>query len=157
MTDGVRRPPAAAPAAGIPETLGPRVCRGRARTPALGVAAGSRDAIDAFLVGKGAMNGIGRMASGASDSGGDGGVESGFKVSACIYGGVDAAVGDERLVLVVEASDMGERGRSVEESLARWFETVRWWCFSMVASARRSFSCVISDSIFRSDSSSRSR
>lgn len=78
-------------------------------------------------------------------------------VPASVYGGVEAAVGEDRLVLVVDASDMGERGRSVEESFARWFETVRWWCFSIVASARRSFSCVISDSIFRSDSSSRSR
>jgi hypothetical protein len=52
---------------------------------------------------------------------------------------------------------MGERGRSVCESRARWLETARAWCFSMVASARRSFSWVMSDSIFRSDSSSRSR
>lgn len=58
---------------------------------------------------------------------------------------------------MVEASDMGERGRSVEESFARWFETDRWWCFSIVASASRNFSCVISDSILRSDSSSLSR
>lgn len=81
MIDGVRRPPGVAPAAGIPETLGPRVWRGRANTPALGVAAGSRDAIEAFLVGIGAMNGIGRIARGASDSGGDGGVESGGSAS----------------------------------------------------------------------------
>lgn len=53
MIEGVRRPPAPAPCAGIPETLGSRVCRGRANVPALGVAAGSRDAIEAFLVGTG--------------------------------------------------------------------------------------------------------
>ena len=70
---------------------------------------------------------------------------------------MDAAVGEDMPVLVVEASDMGERGRSVCESLARWLETARAWCFSMAASARRSFSWVMSDSIFRSDSSSRRR
>ena len=157
MIEGVRRPPALALGAGNPDTLGPRVCRGRTNVPALGVAAGSRDAIDAFLVGLGAWKGIGRIASGASDSGGEGGVESGRRASACQFGGVDAAVGEERFVLVVDASDMGERGRSVRESFARWSETLRWRCFSMVASASRSFSCVISDSIFKSDSSSRNR
>ncbi len=126
MTDGVRRGAALAPAAGIPDTLGPRVCLGRAKMPALGVAEGSRDASEAFLVGTGAANGIGRMARGASDSGGEGGVESGSSPSACMYGGVDAAVGEDRFVFVVEASDMGERGRRVEESFARWLETVRW-------------------------------
>lgn len=141
----------------MPETLGPRVCRGRAKVPARGVAAGSRDAIEALRVGTGAWKGMGLMARGASESGGEGGVESGCRASDCIYGGVDAAVGEDRLVLVVEASDMGERGRSVRESFARWSETLRWRCFSIVASASRSFSCVISNSIFRSDSSSRSR
>lgn len=66
-------------------------------------------------------------------------------------------MGDDIFVLVVEASEKGDRGRSECDSFARWLETARWWCFSMVASARRSFSCVISDSIFRSDSSSRRR
>lgn len=77
IIEGVRRPPAFPPWAGIPETLGRRVCRGRAKTPALGVAAGSCDTIDAFLVSPGALNGIGRIARGASDRGGEGGVESG--------------------------------------------------------------------------------
>jgi hypothetical protein len=64
-------------------------------------------------------------------------------------------VGDESVVAVVEASDAGERGRS--ESPARWCDTLRWWCLSMVASAMRSFSWTISASILRSDSSSRIR
>lgn len=161
MTDGVRRgaPPATAPAPGAAEILGSRVCRGReVNVPALGVAAGSRDAIEAFRVGTGGLKGMGRKARGASDSGGEGGVESGRRTSGCmLYGGVDAAVGEDMLVFVVEASDMGERGRNVCDSFARWLETARWWCFSMVASASRSFSCVISDSIFRSESSSRRR
>lgn len=114
MTDGVRRTPVVAPAAGMPETLGPRVWRGLgANVPALGIAAGSREAIEAFLVGTGAMNGMGRIARGASESGGEGGVESGGSAPVCRYGGVEAAVGEDMLVFVVEASDMGERGRSV--------------------------------------------
>lgn len=82
--EGVRRGPVAAPPAGMPETLGPRVWRGRAaNVPALGVAAGSREAMEAFLIGTGAMNGMGRMARGASDSGGEGGVESGGRAPVC--------------------------------------------------------------------------
>lgn len=113
MIDGVRPTPMLAPAAGIPDMLGPRVCRGRAPIAGLGVAPRSRKAIEAFLVGMGAAKGIGRMARGASDSGGEGGVESGGRDPVCRYGGVEAAVGEDMLVLVVEASDMGERGRSV--------------------------------------------
>jgi hypothetical protein len=69
---------------------------------------------------------MGLMARGASDSGGEGGVLSGT-VPSFEYGGVEAAVGEDRFVFVVEASDIGERGRSVRESLARWLETLRWW------------------------------
>lgn len=124
MIEGVRRPPAPAPCAGMPETLGPRPCRGRGYAPGLGVAAGSREAIEAFLVGTGALKGIGRTARGASDSGGEGGVVS-ANVPSFVCVGVEAAVSEDKAVLVVEASDIGERGRRVRESFARWFETLR--------------------------------
>lgn len=55
----------------------------------------------------------------------------------------------------VEVSEIGERGRN--ESAASWCETLRWWCRSIVSSAMRSFSWMISASILRSDNSSRSR
>lgn len=61
--------------------------------------------------------GTGRDEGGASDSGGEGGVTSGRRVSGFECGGVEAAVGEERLVAVVEVSDTGERGRN--ESPAR--------------------------------------
>lgn len=127
MTDGVRRGPVDAPAPGAAEILGRRVCRGReANVPALGVAAGSRDAIESFLVGIGGLNGMGRIARGASDNGGEGGVEFGRRPSGCmLYGGVEAAVGEDIFVLVVEASEKGERGRNVCDSFARWLETAR--------------------------------
>jgi hypothetical protein len=70
------------------------------------------------------VEGTGRDDSGASDSGGDGGVVSGRRASGFVRGGVDAAVGEERVVAVVDASEAGERVRN--ESPARWFETLRW-------------------------------
>ena len=42
-----------------------------------------------------------------------------------VNGGVEAAVGEDMFVLVVEASEKGERGRSVCDSFARWLETAR--------------------------------
>jgi hypothetical protein len=90
----------------------------------------------------------------ASDNGGDGGVASASAGSGCVRGGVDA-VGDDRVVADVDASDTGERGRN--ELLARILDVLRSWCRSIVSSARRSFSCTISVSMRRSDSSSRSR
>jgi hypothetical protein len=59
----------------------------------------------------------------ASDKGGDGGVASGSTVSAFVRGGVDAAVGEERVVADVEASETGERGR--RESPASRLEVLR--------------------------------
>ena len=68
----------------MPDTLGPRAWRGRAtKVPALGVAAGSREAMEAFRVGMGTMNGMGRMVRGASDSGGEGGVLSRGRAPVC--------------------------------------------------------------------------
>jgi hypothetical protein len=61
--------------------------------------------------------GIGLVEGGASDKGGEGGVVSGRRESDFILGGVDAAVGEERVVADVDASEAGERGRS--ESPAR--------------------------------------
>lgn len=49
----------------------------------MGVAAGSREAMEAFRVGIGTMNGMGRMARGASDSGGEGGVLSRGREPVC--------------------------------------------------------------------------
>lgn len=84
MMDGVRRGPVGGPPAGMPDTLGPRAWRGRAtKVPALGVAAGSREAMEAFRAGMGTMNGMGRMVRGASDSGGEGGVLSRGKAPVC--------------------------------------------------------------------------
>jgi hypothetical protein len=70
------------------------------------------------------VEGKGLVESGASDSGGDGGVMSGRRASGFDWGGVDAAVGEERVVADVDASEAGERGRN--ESPARWFDTLRW-------------------------------
>jgi hypothetical protein len=134
--------------------LGFRECLGReSYRPARGVAAGSC-AIDCLRLSIG-VAGTGFVASGASDSGGEGGVVSGRRVSDLVRGGVEAVVGEERVVADVDASEAGERGRNA--SPARWFDTLRVWNLSMVASATRSFSCTISDSMRRSDSSSRSR
>lgn len=60
---------------------------------------------------------------GASESGGDGGVVSGWRMSAIECGGVEAAVGDESVVADVDASDTGERGRIA--SLAMWLVILR--------------------------------
>lgn len=64
-------------------------------------------------------------------------------------------MGDESVVAEVEVSDTGERGRN--ESPANRCDVLRWWCLSFASSAMRSFSCTISASMRRSDSSSRSR
>jgi hypothetical protein len=69
------------------------------------------------------VEGTVRVETGASDNGGDGGVVS-DRGASLLRGGVDAAVGEERVVAVVDASEAGERGRN--ESPARWFETLRW-------------------------------
>lgn len=102
--------------------LGFRVCLGfelngqaRGVVPALSV-------IELFRVGTGVI-GTGFTDRETSDSGGDGGVESTRKASCLERGGVEAAVREERVVVVVEASEMGERGRSV--SLVMWLETLR--------------------------------
>lgn len=80
---------------------------------------------------------------------------SGWRESVFDCGGVEAAVGEESVVAVVEASEAGERGRN--ESPDRWLDTLRSWCLSMVSCAMRNFSCTMSASILRSDSSSRIR
>jgi hypothetical protein len=67
--------------------------------------------MDPFRLGIG-VEGTGRVDSGASESGGDGGVLSGRSVSGFGRGGVEAAVGEERVVAVVDASEAGERGRN---------------------------------------------
>lgn len=113
------------------DTLGPRECRGCLwYRPARGVAAGSIVATEGFRLGIG-VDRMGLLDTGASESGGDGGVESGRKESVVDRGGVDATVGEESVVADVEASDTGERGRSA--SPAKWLETLRWWCCSIVA------------------------
>jgi len=71
---------------------------------------------EAFRVGIG-VAGMGLVDTGASDNGGDGGVISGRRESDLVCGGVEAAVGDERVVADVDASEAGERGRN--ESPAR--------------------------------------
>jgi hypothetical protein len=63
------------------------------------------------------VEGTGLEEIGASDNGGDGGVLSGRRVSGFTRGGVEAVVGDESVVAVVDASEAGERGRN--ESPAR--------------------------------------
>lgn len=138
--------------------LGPRECRGGRDVlywymPGLGVAAGS-SAIDPFRAGIG-VEGTGLALREASDRGGEGGVASVRVVSALSWGGVDAAVGDDIEVVDVAVSETGERGR--KESPASRCDVLRWWCLSIVCSANRSFSCTISASILRSESSSRSR
>jgi hypothetical protein len=123
LIDGVARPlapklcRAAAGMLGLRECLGGRDCR-----PARGVAAGSR-AMDIFRLGMG-VDGIGLEIGGASDSGGDGGVLSGRRAPVLVRGGVEVVVGEDRVVADVDASEAGERGRN--ESLARWFDTLRW-------------------------------
>ena len=93
-----------------PDMLGPRECRGaRAYIPARGVVPGSSGAIEFFRLGMG-VAGTGFAVMGASESGGDGGVVSGCRTSAIECGGVEAAVGEESVVAVVDASDIGERG-----------------------------------------------
>jgi hypothetical protein len=73
------------------------------------VAAGSFVAIEGFRLGMG-VEGTGLAEMGASDSGGEGGVVSGRRLSAFECGGVEAAVGEERVVAEVDASETGERG-----------------------------------------------
>jgi hypothetical protein len=109
---------------GAADILGPRECLGCLDwcRPARGVAAGS-SAIEPLRLGIG-VEGTGRAEIGASDRGGDGGVVSDRKAPEFVRGGVEAAVGEERVVAVVDASEAGERGRN--ESPARWFETLRW-------------------------------
>lgn len=111
LIDGVVRPlaPILGRGAGM---LGPRECLGARDCcgPGRGVAAGSR-AIDPFRLGIG-VAGSGPDEGGASDRGGEGGVASGRRLSDLFRGGVDAAVGEERVVAVVDASEAGERGRN---------------------------------------------
>ena len=125
LIDGVVRPLTPVPALGVADTLGPLEWRGGREEymPARGVAAGSIAAMEAFRLGIG-VEGTRLVDSGASDSGGDGGVVSGRKASVLLCGGVEAAVGEDSVVADVEASDTGERGRN--ESPARWFDTLRW-------------------------------
>lgn len=122
--DGVARPFVPMLGRAAAGMLGPRECLGCLDwcRPARGVAAGSR-AIDPFRLGIG-VEGTCRANSGASDSGGDGGVVSGRSASGFVRGGVDVAVGEERVVAVVDASEAGERGRN--ESPASSLETLRW-------------------------------
>lgn len=150
--EGVARPLGVA--VGLAEMLGPRECRGaREYKPGRGVADGSM-AMELFRLGIGVEN-AGFAGIDASDNGGDGGVMSGREASGFVCGGVEAFVGEERVVAEVDVSDTGERGRS--ESPASRFEVLRWWCLSIVSSAMRNFSCTISVSMRRSVSSSRSR
>jgi hypothetical protein len=124
LIEGVARP--LAPILGRPaaDTLGPRECLGGrdACRLARGVAAGS-SAMDIFRLGIG-VEGTSFEVGGASDKGGDGGVLSGRTAPIFERGGVEAVVGEERVVAEVDASEAGERGRN--ESPARWFDTLRW-------------------------------
>lgn len=105
------------------DRLGFRVCLGgREYKPARGVVPGSSGAIEFFRLDMG-VEGMGRTVMGASESGGDGGVASGWRISAFECGGVEAAVGEDRLVADVDASEIGERGRRA--SPARWLDTLR--------------------------------
>ena len=54
------------------------------------------------------VDGTARVERGASDRGGDGGVVSGRRASGLEWGGVEAAVGEERFVAEVEVSDAGD-------------------------------------------------
>ena len=104
--------------------LGPLECRGGRDEyiPARGVALGS-SATELLRMGIG-VTGAGLVESGASDKGGDGGVASGRRASGLEWGGVEAAVGEDNVVAEVEASETGERG--LNESPARWLDTLRW-------------------------------
>jgi hypothetical protein len=88
-----------------------------------------------------------------SDSGGDGGDVCTVLVS--LFGGGVAIVGLEMVVADVEASDEGVGGLKLSVASAEGF-LLAWSC-SIVSSANRSFSCVISASTFRSLNSSRRR
>ncbi len=154
--DGVARPPAVTEfLAADKGMLGPRECLGGRAwyKPGRGVTEAFA-AMELFRIGMGVI-GEGLPVTETSDSGGDGGVASGSDVSGFVCGGVEAAVGDERPVADVDVSDTGERGRNVLPDSR--LPVLRWWCLSTVSSAMRSFSCTISASMRRSDSSSRSR
>ena len=116
--EGVARPLTPVLGLGAADTLGPRECRGGRDwyNPARGVAAVSSAAMEPLRIGMGVF-GTGRVDSGASDNGGDGGVVSGRRASDFEWGGVEAAVGEDSVVAEVEASETGERGRN--ESLVR--------------------------------------
>jgi hypothetical protein len=88
-----------------------------------------------------------------SDSGGDGGEVCTVLVS--LLGGGVAIVGLEMVVADVDASDKGLGGLKLSVASAEGFLLAR--SCSIVSSANRSFSCVISASTFRSLSSSRRR
>ena len=108
-----------------PDILGPRECRGaREYIPARGVVPGSCGTTEFFRLDMG-VEGMSFVVIGASESGGDGGVVSGWRASAIECGGVEPAVGEERVVADVDASEIGERGRKT--SPARWLDTLRWW------------------------------
>jgi len=116
LIEGVARPlvPMLGRAAGM---LGPREWRGSRGwcNAGRGVAAESL-VVEVFRIGMG-VEGIGRLETGASERGGDGGVTSGRRAPALVCGGVEAAVGEDKVVADVDASEAGERGRN--ESPAR--------------------------------------
>lgn len=153
LIDGVARP--VVPDFADMGMLGPRECRGGRDwyMPGRGVVDGS-SAIEPFRAGIG-VTGTALALTDASDKGGDGGVASVRTVSALECGGVEAVVGDDKVVAEVAVSERGERGRRF--SAASNCEVLRWWWPSIVCSARRNFSWTISASIRRSESSSRIR
>jgi len=91
--------------------LGPRECRcGRPWYKlGRGVVAGSY-AIDPFRTDKGVAGGA-LTVTDASDKGGDGGVASGRAVPVFELGGVKAVGDDDSVVVEVDVSETGERGR----------------------------------------------
>jgi len=89
-----------------------------------------------------------------SDIGGDGGLVWSVEVSDFGGGGVDID-GEEVVVIVVEASDIGETGRTAPVTTGLGLLLLRKRCIT--ASACDNFSCVISASTLRSDKSSLKR
>lgn len=91
----------------------------------------------------------------ASDKGGEGGVGT-PEVSDTFdfVGGVETAVDGP---VVRDASEVGERGNAGRADSGKGRARAETRCCSMVDSASRSFSVEISDSILRSESSSRKR
>lgn len=131
---------------------GPREWRApRMRLSSGGGALLTSGSSDRRLTGRGAfVVGLGRAE--ASERGGDGGVGTPDVLDSSDFegGGVDI-IGDE--VVVPDASEIGDFGLTgcTDGDMAFWECSL-----SIVASARRSFSRVMSDSMRRSESSSRS-